>query len=124
MASQLIPGLKQGCGPLEKGMRIGKPHQCSCVKNPMTSMQRQKDMTLNNEPHRSVSVPYGTGKARGNRSRQNKRVGPEQQQCSLRICLVAEVNFDAVKSNITLECELLGPSITVNWMWPSRRLQE
>ena len=62
-------------------MRNGKPLQCSCVKNPMNSMKRKKDITLSNEPHRSVSVQYATGKERRNRSRKNKEAGPEQKQC-------------------------------------------
>ena len=62
-------------------MRNGKPLQCSCVKNPMNSMKRKKDITLSNELHRSVSVQYATGKERRNRSRKNKEAGPEQKQC-------------------------------------------
>ena len=47
----------------------------------MNSMKRKKDMTLNNEPHRSVSIQYATGKERRNRSRKNKEAGPKQKQC-------------------------------------------
>ena len=36
------------CGPLEK--EIGKPLQYSCPENPMNNMQRQKDMTTEDEP--------------------------------------------------------------------------
>ena len=37
----------------------GKPLQYSCLKNPMKTMERQKkDMTLEDEPPRSVSVQY------------------------------------------------------------------
>ena len=60
-------------------MKNGKLLQCSCVKNPMNSMKRKKDMTLNNKPHRSVSVQYATGIERRNRSRKNKEAGPKQK---------------------------------------------
>ena len=34
----------------------GKPLQYSCLENPMNSMKRQKDMTLEDEPPRSVGI--------------------------------------------------------------------
>ena len=34
----------------------GKPHQDSCLENPMNSMNRQKDRTLKDELPRSVGV--------------------------------------------------------------------
>ena len=53
-----------------------------------------------------------------------KRLGQSRNNAQLCLCLVVKVNFDAVKNNITLEPEIVGPRIKVNWMWASRRLQE
>ena len=38
----------------------GKPHQNSCCKNPMNSMKRQKDITLEDEFPRLEGVQYAT----------------------------------------------------------------
>ena len=46
--------------------RNGKPLQYSCLKNPVNSMKRQKDMTLKNELPRLVDVQYATGEEWGN----------------------------------------------------------
>ena len=43
----------------------GKPLQYSCYENPMNSMKRQKDTTLQDEPPRLEGVRYATGKSRG-----------------------------------------------------------
>ena len=40
------------------GEENGKPLQYSCLKNPMNSMKRQKDMALKDEPPRLVGVQY------------------------------------------------------------------
>ena len=39
----------------------GKPLQYSCLENPMNSMKRQKNMTAEDEPPRSVVGHYATG---------------------------------------------------------------
>ena len=39
----------------------GKPLQYSCLENPMNSMKRQKDRTLQDELPRSVGTQYATG---------------------------------------------------------------
>ena len=39
----------------------GKPLQYSCPENPMNSMKRQKDVTLEDESPRSEGVQYATG---------------------------------------------------------------
>ena len=39
----------------------GNPLQYSCLENPMNSMEKQKDMTPEDEPHRLVGVQYATG---------------------------------------------------------------
>jgi len=57
----------------------------SCHKNLMNSMKRQKDMTLENEPHptpRSEDVQYttrGERRAITNSIRDNEASGPEQK---------------------------------------------
>ena len=38
------------------GERNGKPLQCSCLENPMNSMNRQKDRTLKDELPRPVGA--------------------------------------------------------------------
>ena len=39
----------------------GKPHQHSCLENPMNSMRRQNDRILKEELPRSVGTQYATG---------------------------------------------------------------
>ena len=43
------------------GEENGKPLQDSCLENPMNSMKRQKDMTLQDELPRLVGAQYATG---------------------------------------------------------------
>ena len=43
------------------GKGNGKPLQYSCFENPMNSMKKQKDMTLNDELPRRVGAQYATG---------------------------------------------------------------
>ena len=40
----------------------GKPLQYFCLQNPMNSMKRQKDRTLEDELPRSVGAQYATGR--------------------------------------------------------------
>ena len=49
----------------------------------MNSMKKQKDMTLKEEPPRSVGVQYDTGEKRRNCSRKNEVAGPKRNQCSV-----------------------------------------
>ena len=56
--------------------------QHSCLENPMNSMKRQKDMTLEDEPPRSEGAQYATGEEKGavtNSSRKNEVAGPKQR---------------------------------------------
>ena len=50
----------------------GKPLQYSCLENPMNSMKRQKDTTLNDELPRLVGAQYATGDQWRNNSRKKK----------------------------------------------------
>ena len=58
----------------------GKPHQYSCLENPMNSMKRQKDRTLNDELPRLVGAQYATGDQWRNISRKNEEREPKQKQ--------------------------------------------
>ena len=64
----------------------GNPLQYSFLEKPMDSMKRQKDITLKDEPLRSVGVQYATGeepRAVTNSSRKNEAAGPEQKRHSV-----------------------------------------
>ena len=57
----------------------GKPHQYSCLENPMNSMKRQKDMTLKmNSP--GQKVPNMVMEIRGDSSRRNEEAEPKRKQ--------------------------------------------
>ena len=43
------------------GEENGKPLQYSCFENPINSMKRQKDKTMNDELPRLASAQYATG---------------------------------------------------------------
>ena len=58
----------------------GKPHQYSCLENPMNSKKRQKDMTLKGELPRSVGAQYATGEEWRNNSKKNDEMEPKQNQ--------------------------------------------
>ena len=66
----------------------------------MNSMNRQKDMTIKDEPPRSGGVQYATGEEWRNSSRRNEEAEPKWKQCPLWLCLVVKVKSDAVKNNI------------------------
>ena len=53
----------------------GKPLQYSCLENPMSSMKRQKHITLKDEPPRLVGVQYTTGEEQINSYRKNEEAG-------------------------------------------------
>ena len=59
----------------------GKPLQHSCLENLMSSMKREKDRTLNDEPPRLGCVQYATEKDQRNNSKRNKEAKPKQKQC-------------------------------------------
>ena len=58
----------------------GTPLQYSCLENPMNSMKRQKDMTLNVELPRSIGAQDATREEWRNNSRMNKEAEPKQKQ--------------------------------------------
>ena len=69
----------------------GKPLQYSCLKNPMNSMKRQKDMTLKDEIPRTVDAQYATGEEWRNNSRKNEELEPKRK------CPVVNVSGDGSK---------------------------
>ena len=58
----------------------GKPHQCSCLENPMNSMKRQKGRILTEELPRLVGAQCATGDQWRNNSRKNEGMEPKQKQ--------------------------------------------
>ena len=58
----------------------GKPLQYSCLENPMSSIRRQKDMTLKDELFRLVGAQYVTGEEWRNNFRKNEETEPKQKQ--------------------------------------------
>ena len=57
----------------------GKPHQDSCLENPMNSMKRQNDRILKELP-KLVGAQYATGDQWRNNSRKNEGMEPKQKQ--------------------------------------------
>ena len=62
------------------GEENGKPLQYSCLENPMSSMKRQKDMTLKDELPRSVVAQYATGDQWRSNPSKNEETEPRQKQ--------------------------------------------
>ena len=58
-----------------------KPLHYSCPDSPMSSMKKQKDMTLKDEIPRSVDAQYASGEEQRNSSRTNKEAEPKWKQC-------------------------------------------
>ena len=56
-----------------------KPLRYSCLENPMNSMKRQKDRTLQDELPRLVGAQYVTGEEWRNNSRKNEEAEPKQE---------------------------------------------
>ena len=61
----------------------GKPLQCSCLENPMSSTKRQNDRIPKEELHRSVSAHHATGDQWRNNSRKNEGMEPKKKQHSV-----------------------------------------
>jgi len=59
---------------------MGKPHQYSCLENPMKGMKRQKGRTLKDELPRSIGDHCAAGEERRNNSRKNEETEPKQKQ--------------------------------------------
>ena len=57
-----------------------KPHQYSCLENPMSSMKRQKERTLKDELPSSVGTQYAPGDQWRSNSRKSEETEPKQKQ--------------------------------------------
>ena len=79
----------------------GKPHQDSCLENPMNSMNRQKDRTLKDELPRLVCAQYATGDQWRNNSRKIDEKEPKQKQHPVMDVTGDGNKVECVKSNIT-----------------------
>ena len=62
------------------GEENGKPHQYSCLGNPINIMKWQNDRILKEELPRSVGAQYATGDQWTNNSRKNEGMEPRQKQ--------------------------------------------
>ena len=76
----------------------------------MNSMEKQKDMTLEEQRARLVGVQYATGKKWRNNSKKNEEAEPKQKQhTNVEVTDDGrEVKSDAVKKNIEQEPGKLG----------------
>ena len=81
----------------------GKLRQYSCLENPMNSMKRQKDRTLNDELPRLVGAQYATGDQWRNNSRKNEETEPKQKQHA-----VVDVTSDGSKVRCCKEPYCIG----------------
>ena len=62
---------------MSTGEGNGKPHQYSCLENPMNSMKRQNDRILKEELPRLVGAQYATGDQWRNNSRKIEGMEPK-----------------------------------------------
>ena len=90
---------ERSVGIWSTGEGNGKPLQYSCLENPMSSMKRQKGMTLKDELLRTVGAQYATGDQWRNNSRKNKEMEPKQKQHPVVDMTGDKAKYDAIKSN-------------------------
>ena len=81
----------------------GKPLQYSCLENLMSSMKREKDVTLKDELNRSVGAQYANGDQWRNNSRKNEEMEPKWKQCP-----VVDVTGDGSKVRCCKEQFCIG----------------
>ena len=63
-------------------------------------MKTQKDMTMKDEPSRSVGVHDANGEEQRKQLQKNEEAEPKWKQLPGWMCLVRKVKSDAVKKNI------------------------
>ena len=66
----------------------------------MSSMKRQKDITLKAEPPRSVAGQYTIGEDGKIAPERMKRLSPSGNDTQLWLYLVVKAKFNAIKNNI------------------------
>ena len=81
---------------LSTGEGNGKPLQYSCLENPMNSMKRQKDRTLNDELPKSVGAQYATGDQWRNNSRKKEETEPKQKLHPVMDATWMEIKSDTI----------------------------
>ena len=81
------------------GVGNDKPLQYSCLKNPMNSMKRQKDMTWEDEHPRLVGVQYTAGGEWRNRSIKNEEAGSKRKQSTAVDVPCGESKVQCFKNN-------------------------
>jgi len=88
------------------GDGISKQLQYSCLEKPMNSIQRQNDMTLENEYPRLVGIQYAAGKRQETAPERMKRMSKRGNYAQLWMCLVVKVKSDAVRTRLhrNMEC--------------------
>ena len=73
--------------------RNGNTLWYSCLENPLDSMRRQKDMTMEDEPPRLEGAHYATGKEQRtitNTPERKKWLGQSRNNAQLWMCLVGK----------------------------------
>ena len=81
-----------------------KPHQSSCLENPIDSMKRQKDTTPENDPPGQKMSNMLLGKNERElliAPERMKRLGQSRNNAQLWMYLVVKLKSSAVKNNIT-----------------------
>ena len=109
-----------------------KPLQYSCIKDPMNSIKRQKDMKLEDKrppaPNRAWNMSNMLlEKKGGNYSltpESAKQLGQSRNDAQLWMFLVMKVRSNAIKTILHNKPQILGSWVKVNRMWSSRRWQE
>ena len=86
--------MKSSDNTCSTGEGNGNPLQCSCLKNPMNSMKRQKNMTLEDELARLVGTEYATGEKWKSAPERMKQLGQGRNDAQL-----WKVKSYAVKNN-------------------------
>ena len=102
----------------------GKPHQYSCLENPMNSMKRQKDRTLKIELPRSVGAQHATGDHWRNNSKKNEESERKQKQHPVVDMIGDGRKVQCCKEQNCIGTWNVGPWIKANWKWPNKKLQE
>ena len=81
----------------------GKPLQYSCLDNPMNSMKRQKDMTLEDAPPQVRKCPICYWGRTGGQLlialERMKQLGQSRNDAKLWMCLVVKLKSDTLKNN-------------------------
>ena len=105
--SQAVQGHPRQMGSVKSSDKIwtigagnGRSLQYYCLENPMNSMKRQKDMTLEDEPLGWKMSNMLIGKRGEIEPERMKRLGQSRNDAQLWMCLVLKVKSDAVKNHI------------------------